>query len=166
MRTRDAELHCRVLTELESHADLSTQEIGISVHDGVVTLSGQIDSYEQKFAAEQMVAQIPGIVAVAVDLRVGKPGDHDLTDTEIAHAMADYLRWYFSGRQKRLIGKVERGWITLMGEVDFERQRTAVEESVNQISGVRGVVNMVTVRPASGGDAAVEHEVTGELPGR
>ncbi|MGD8866163.1 MAG: BON domain-containing protein [Gemmatimonadales bacterium] len=166
MRTRDAELHCRVLTELESHADLGKQEIGISVHDGVVTLSGQIDTYEQKFAAEQLVAQIPGIAAVAVDLRVGKPGDHDLTDTEIAHAMADYLRWYFSGGRKRIIGKVERGWITLVGEVDFERQRAAVEESVNQIPGVRGVVNMITVKPVSERDAAAEYEVTSENHGR
>lgn len=166
MRTRDAELHRRVLTELESNADLNRQEIGISVHDGVVTLSGQIDTYEQKFVAEQLVAQVPGIAAVAVDLRVGKPGDHDLTDTEIAHAMADYLRWYFSGRQKRIIGKVERGWITLMGEVDFERQRTAVEESIDQISGVRGVVNMITVKPISRPDTAGEHEVISEQPGR
>jgi osmotically-inducible protein OsmY len=156
MRTRDIELHRRVLFALESIADLSKQEIGIAVHDNVVTLSGQIDTYEHKFVVEQTVARIPGIAAVAIDLRVGRPGSHELTDTEIAHALADILEWSIDGPEKGITGKVERGWVTLMGEVDFERQRTAVEESVNQIDGVRGVVNMITVKHDSGYETVAE----------
>jgi len=121
MRTRNIELHRKVLFELESIADLSEQEIGISVHAGVVTLSGRTDTYEHKFVVEQTVARIPGVKAVAVDLRVGRSGSQDLTDTEIAHAIADILQWSLNGLRKRMIGKVERGWVTLMGEVDFER---------------------------------------------
>ena len=150
MRTRDIDLHRKVLFALESITDPSKQEIGISVHDGVVTLTGRADTYEHKFVIEQTVARIPGITALAIDLRVGRPGSHDLTDTEIAHALADILQWSVDGPAKGIIGKVEHGWVTLMGEVDFERQRTAVEESVNHIDGVRGVVNMITVKRNSG----------------
>ncbi|MGD8698515.1 MAG: BON domain-containing protein [Gemmatimonadales bacterium] len=146
MRTKDSELHRRVLSTLESTAALSRQEIGIAVHDGVVTLSGRTDTYEDKFAVEQSVARIPGIMAVAIDLRVGRPGDHEVTDTEIAHALADILQWSFGGLGNGIIGKVERGWVTLMGEVDSDRQRIPVEESVNNIDGVRGVINMITVK--------------------
>ena len=146
MRTRDIELHRKVLSALASIADLSRQEIGIAVHEGVVTLTGRTDTYEHKFVVEQTVARIPGIAAVAIDLRVGRPGSHELTDTEIAHALADILQWSFAGQGKGTIGKVERGWVTLLGEVEFERQRTAVEESISQIDGVRGVVNMITVK--------------------
>ena len=162
MRTRNIELHRKVLFELESIADLSDQEIGISVHDGVVTLSGRTDTYEHKFVVEQTVARIPGVKAVAVDLRVGRPGSQDLTDTEIAHAIADILQWSLNGLRKRIIGKVERGWVTLMGEVDFERQRIAVEESVCHIDGVRGVVNMITVKHDSGSVAVTEDKATHE----
>ena len=160
MRTRDSELHRKVLFELESIADLSRQEIGISVHDGGVSLSGRTDTYEHKFLVEQTVARIPGIMAVAIDLGVGRPGSHELTDTEIAHALADILHWSFNGPEKGIIGKVERGWVTLMGEVELERQRTAVEESVSQIDGVRGVVNMITLKPHSGYEVVGEDSIT------
>ncbi len=150
MRTRDIELHRRVLFALESIADLGKQEIGISVHDGVVTLSGRTDTYEHKFVIEQTVARIPGITAVAIDLRVGRHGSPELTDTELAHTLADILKWSLDDPAKGIIGKVEHGWVTLLGEVDFERQRTAVEESVSHIDGVRGVVNMITVKHDSG----------------
>lgn len=162
MRTRDAELHRRVLAELESDAELSDQEIGISVNGPVAALSGHVDTYEHKFAAERIVSRIAGITAVAIDLRVGRPGSHDRTDSEIAHGIADYLRWYFHAPHKRVVGKVERGWVTLVGEVDFERQRVAVEESVSHIPGVRGVVNMINVKHASDRVTADEYEVTTE----
>lgn len=162
MRTRDADLHRRVLDELESDAALSDQEIGISVHGLVAALSGHVDTYEHKFAAERVVCRVPGITAVAIDLRVVQPGSHDCTDSDIARGVADYLRRYFDAPHNRVVGKVERGWVTLVGEVDFERQRTAVEESVGHISGVRGVVNMISVKHPSGRATAAEYEVATE----
>jgi len=156
MRTKDSELHREILSRLESLSELSKQEIGISVHDGVVTLSGRTDTYEHKFIAEQVVASTPGITALAIDLRVGRPGSQNLSDTEIAHALGDILKWSLGGPDKGVVGKVERGWVTLLGEVGFERERITVEESVTDIDGVRGVVNMITVKPRS------SHEFVGE----
>jgi osmotically-inducible protein OsmY len=160
MQTTDSELHRRVLSRLESISDLSKQEIGIAVHDGVVTLSGRTDTYEHKFVVEQTVARIPGITALAIDLRVGRPRSHELTDTEIAHALADILQWSLTSRGEGIVGKVERGWVTLIGEVGLERERIAVEESVSEIDGVRGVVNMITVRPHPGYEVIGEDKIT------
>lgn len=146
MRSTDAELHRRILAELESEPSLKDQEIGVAVHDGVATLSGYVDSYAQKAVAVRAAARVSGVTAVALGLHLRAPGQRGRPDTEIAHAVADELQSRFQhGDELRV--KVEDGWVTLEGEVELFTYRQTSEEAVRHLPGVRGVTNAITIKP-------------------
>jgi osmotically-inducible protein OsmY len=147
MRSLDAALHRKVLTELESEPSLSEQEIGIAVHGGVVTLLGHVDSHDHRRAAEQAVARVIGVEAVADELDIRAPGPRERTDTEIAHAVASHLQSWNKAPEQNVKVKVERGYVTLEGEVELFHDKAAAEESISDLRGVRGVVNLITVKP-------------------
>ncbi len=148
MTRTDAELHRRVLAELESEPCLWEQEIGIAVAGGVVTLSGQVESCAHKLAAERAAARVSGVTAVAEELEVHQGArSHERSDTEIAHLVAEFLMCLHlpGGRVK---ARIERGWVTLEGEVELPAQKFAAEKGVNRLAGVRGVINLITVGPS------------------
>jgi osmotically-inducible protein OsmY len=147
MRSRDAELHRTVLAELEKETGLKDQELGVAVQGGVVTLFGVVETYEQKYVAEQTVARVPEVLAVAVDLHVRPPGAHEITDIDIAHAVAGHLRSRLAGSKGKVWAKVEGGWVTLEGEVELFCQKAMAEEGILDLMGVRGVINWVRVVP-------------------
>jgi osmotically-inducible protein OsmY len=147
MRTIDAKVHAKVLAELESEAALREQEIGVAVQGGVVTLSGKVDRYEQKQIAEQAASRVPGVEAIAEELHVKAPGPVEVTDTEIAHLVAVRLKSRNHDPAHRVTAKVERGYVTLQGEVCLYREKASFEQSLKGLRGVRGVINLIRISP-------------------
>jgi osmotically-inducible protein OsmY len=144
----DTQLQKDVLDELTWEPTVSEKEIGVSVKDGVVTLSGYVQSFAQKRAAEHAVARVAGVRAVAEDIQVKLPTSRQRSDTEIAHAAINALKWDTEVPDELIKTKVENGWITLEGAVEFFYLKNAAERCVRFLNGVKGVTNLVSVKPA------------------
>jgi osmotically-inducible protein OsmY len=146
--TRDDEQIQRdVLEEMKWDARVQPNEIGVSVKDGVVTLTGWVDSYAKKWAAEQAAHRVRGVVAVANDNEVRLPSSAERTDTDLAAAVTRALEWDAFVPVEKIEVTVSRGWVSLKGEVEWEFQRRSAERAVRRLSGVRGVTNLIAVRP-------------------
>ncbi|HZO20110.1 MAG TPA: BON domain-containing protein [Gemmatimonadaceae bacterium] len=143
----DAQLQRDVIEELKWDPSVGRGEIGVAARDGVVTLSGQVDTYAQKYAAEAAAKRVGGVRAVAEDLLVQPPLTSTRTDTDIAHAALAAIRWDTEVPQDALTLRVENGWITLEGEVEWNYQKSAAERAVRYLTGVRGLTNLIVVRP-------------------
>jgi osmotically-inducible protein OsmY len=144
---RELELQRDVLDELAYEPSLDADEIGVSARDGVVTLSGQLDSYAAKIAAEDAAKRVRGVKAVALDLEVRIPSAMKHTDTDIARAAILALEWNATVPRDRVTLRVEDGWVTLEGQLDWDYQRQAAASAVRYLSGVRGVTNLILVKP-------------------
>jgi osmotically-inducible protein OsmY len=136
-----------VVEEIKWHPHLNSSEIGVSVKNGIVTLSGMVDSHSKKVSAENAARKVAGVKAVAVDIIVRLSPAYRKTDTEIAEVVVNALKWNTAIKHDKIKIKVEDGNVKLYGEVDWEYQRTAVESAVENLSGVRQVINMITVKP-------------------
>ncbi|HET7458302.1 MAG TPA: BON domain-containing protein [Gemmatimonadaceae bacterium] len=141
----DSQLQRDVIDELTSDPRVGNAEIGVSVKDGVVTLTGFVDTYARKIAAEQAVERLGGVRAVAEDLKVRLPGAFERSDTDIAHQVANALRWDIEVPDDRLKARVENGWVWLEGQVEWQYQRMAAERAVRYLTGVKGVTNLVKI---------------------
>jgi osmotically-inducible protein OsmY len=116
------------------------------VRDGVVTLAGFTDSYVDRWKAEQVASKVKGVKAIANDIEVKLPSSSTRPDPDIARAALDALRWNISVPHDRIKVKVEKGWVTLEGDVDWYYQKEAAERSLRNLTGVRGVSNLLTLR--------------------
>lgn len=143
----DGQLQLDVIEELKWDPRVGRAEIGVAAKDGVVTLSGQVDSYAQKYAAEGAAKRVEGVLAVAEELAVKPPLSSNRTDTEIAHAALSAIRWDTEVPDETLKLRVENGWLTLEGNVEWQFQRSAAERAVRYLTGVRGITNLISVRP-------------------
>jgi osmotically-inducible protein OsmY len=147
-RTRtDEDIQRDVWEELRWDARVQPNEIGVVVKDGVVTLTGWVDSYLKKWAAERAAHRVRGVVAVANDVEVRLPSAAERTDADVAAAVTRALEWDAQVPIEKLDVTVSKGWVTLQGEVEWEYQRRAAERAVRNISMVRGVTNLINVRP-------------------
>jgi osmotically-inducible protein OsmY len=143
----DEDIQRSVLTEIKWDARLQPNEIGVIVKDGVVTLTGTVDSYSKKWAAEQAAHRVRGVMAVANDIEVRLPTSSERSDSDIAAAASRALEWDAFLRNQDFDVTVSNGWVTLRGEVEWQYQRLAAERAVRRLTGVRGVTNLITVRP-------------------
>jgi osmotically-inducible protein OsmY len=141
----DTDIQSDITNELNWEPSLRDDDIAVAVRDGVVTLAGYVDSYLDKWKAEQVIGRVKGVKAVANELLVRLPTSSVRPDPEIARAVVDALKWNISVPHDRITVRVERGWVTLEGEVDYHYQRKAAERAVRHITGVRGVTNVITV---------------------
>lgn len=140
----DREIQRDVLEELKYEPRVQPNEIGVSVKDGVVTLSGFVDSYLKKWEAEQAALRVLGVKAVANDIEVKLPSER--TDADIAAAAVRALDWDV-GIPEKIDVTVSKGWVTLKGEVEWEFERQDAERVVRRLSGVKGVSNLIAVKP-------------------
>src|SRR6185312_959784 len=147
MRT-DAQIQKDVIAQLQWDPFLNTGNIGVSVNDGVVTLSGQVDSFARKQAAESAAKKILGVKAVAEEIKVGPSLAYDRSDTDIARAVATDLSWHSAVQEDRIRIKVEKGVVTLDGDVEWNYQRTAAADAIRNLNGVKWVNNAIVVKPA------------------
>jgi osmotically-inducible protein OsmY len=143
----DAELQRDVMNELKWEPTIKAAEIGVGVKGGVVTLSGHVDSYVKKWAAERAAARVSGVRAVAEKIQVSLPGSLKRSDEEIAGAVANVLEWNVLVPHDRVKVQVQDGLVTLSGEVDWWYQKNAAEESVRYLMGVVLFNNEIAVKP-------------------
>lgn len=136
-----------VLAELEWEPSIDAAHIGVTAENGVVTLTGHVATYPEKWAAERAAGRVAGVQAVADELQVRYPFQEDNTDDEIAQRALQSLNWDIGVPANAVKVKVEKGWITLTGEVDWYYQRSAAEADVRKLRGIVGVSNEISIKP-------------------
>jgi len=127
---------------------LNAAEIGVAVKEGIVTLSGTVDSYAKKLAAERIAKKVEGIRAIAEDIEVRFPGSlKKKNDSDIARAILNVLKWYSAIKENCFKVKVEDGWVTIEGDIEWQYEKDAVHNAIGVINGVKGISNLITIRP-------------------
>jgi len=145
--SHDAQLQKAVLAELAWEPSITAAHIGVTADNGTVTLSGHVHSYGQKHAAEMATGRVKGVKAVAEEIEVRLPFEIKRDDTDIATAAIDRLAWDTGTPRDAVKVKVEKGWLTLTGEVIWHFQKEAAEREVRNLMGVLGVSNQITIKP-------------------
>ncbi len=143
----DEQIQADVLEELKWDTRVRPNEIGVAVKDGIVTLTGWVDSYLKKIAAEEAAHRVRGVKAVANDIEVRLPTSSERTDADLAKAALNALEWEAAIPADKLDVTVSKGWVTLKGEVEYGFQKRLAERVVERLSGVKGVTNLITVKP-------------------
>lgn len=143
----DSEIQKDVMDELKWEPLMKATEIGVAVKNGIVTLSGLVDTYSKKLTAEKAAKRVAGVKAVAVDIEVKLGNIGKKNDTEIAEAAINALKWHSAVQQEKIKIKVDDGWVTLEGETDWEFQKNAAASAVENLLGVRGVSNNIKIIP-------------------
>jgi osmotically-inducible protein OsmY len=143
----DIEIQNDVLAELNWEPRVQRQDIGVSVKNGIVTLSGWVDSYTKKWAAEQAAHRVRGVKAVANDIEVRLPSSSERTDADIAAAVVRALEWDALLPADTIDVTVTKGFVTLEGAVEWQYQKDEAERVVRRLTGVKGVSNLITVKP-------------------
>jgi osmotically-inducible protein OsmY len=143
----DEEIQKDVQAELEWEPRVKPNEIGVVVKDGIVTLTGWVDTYQKKWAAEEAAHRVRGVRAVANEIEVRLPSMAERTDADIAAAAARALEWDAFVPIEKLDITVSKGWVTMRGEVEWQYQKEDAERVVRRLAGVRGVTNLITVKP-------------------
>ena len=147
MKKTDGELQRDVMEELQFEPSIDAAEIGVAVEGGVVTLSGAVKSYFEKWTAERAAERVAGVRAVANELEVRLPGADERTDADIAAAAINAMKWNTLIPADRIEVAVDKGWVTLKGEAACQYQKVAAENAVGNLVGVTGVSNLITVKP-------------------
>jgi osmotically-inducible protein OsmY len=142
----DAQIQTDVLAELKWEPRVSPNEIGVTVKDGVVTLTGVVDSYSKRWAAEDAAHRVRGVKAVANDIEVKLSAANERTDADIAAAAVRALEWDAFVPLNSVSVTVSKGWVTLQGEVSWQYQKNDAERVVRRLTGVKGVSNLITVK--------------------
>jgi len=143
----DTQIQADVLAELKWEPRLSPNEIGVIVKDGVVTLTGWVDSYTKRWAAEDAAHRVRGVKAVANDIEVRLTSADERTDTDVAKAVVRALEWDAFVPIEKLDVTVSKGWVTLRGEIEWQYQKQDAERVTRRLQGVKGVSNLITVKP-------------------
>lgn len=145
----DDEIRKNVIAEIEQDPQTAkiAAQIGVTVFKEVVTLSGKVDYYSQKIAAEKGAQRVRGVRILAIDIKVSSPGDSEvITDSKIGEAIKMTLHWHSAIPEDLLEVKVEDGWVYLMGTVNWDYERSAVEKAIENIRGVKGVFNQIAIK--------------------
>jgi osmotically-inducible protein OsmY len=156
----DEKTQREVVEELGWDARVRPNEIGVAVKNGIVTLTGWVDSYAKKWAAERSAHRLRGVRGVANDIEVRLDAAAQRTDADVALAVTRGLEWDAFVPFERLDVTVANGWVMLRGEVEWEYQKRAAERAVRRLAGVRGVTNLVSVQPR---ERPVSDQVKGEI---
>jgi len=146
MDKTNKELQEDVVEELQYEPSVDASQIGVMARDGIVTLAGTVKNYAEKYAAVHSAERVAGVRAVADEMKVDLPAMHIRDDEDIARAAAKALEWDVWVPSKKIKVKVDSGWITLEGEVDFNFQKTAAEYEVRNLTGVKGVTNLINLK--------------------
>lgn len=146
-RKSDSEIKGQVLRELKWDSRIAWSEIAVEVFEGVVTLTGAVNSYAKKNAAQEAAHRIDGVLDVANEIEVRPTGEFTRTDSDIALAVRHVLQWDALVPDEQIQSTVSDGWVTLEGEVDLWRERQDAETSVLRLEGVVGVTNKITIAP-------------------
>jgi osmotically-inducible protein OsmY len=133
--------------ELKWDPDIDATDVGVSVKNGVATLTGFMKGYTQKYQAERDAKRVAGVVAIANDIDVRLPSVDERPDPEIARDAVDNLQRELPISHKNVKVTVSRGWVTLEGNAEWDYQRTTAERAVRRVRGVKGVTNAILLQP-------------------
>jgi len=143
------QLRHNIIAELEFEPSLDSANIGVAVENGgVVTLSGHVSSFAAKLAAERAARKVKGVHAIAQEIEVRYPFDKKTADDEIAKRAVNILKWDAVVPSDSVKITVQKGWVTLSGEVEWQYQRKAAEDVVRRLSGITGVFNNISLKSA------------------
>lgn len=154
----DAQIQEDVINQLKWNPALNAAEIGVAVKNGVVTLSGHVDTYLKKMEAEREVKKVYGVRAIAEDIRVGISAAFQKPDSEIAEAVLNALKWHTSLKENNIRIKVEDGIVSLEGEVEWAYQREAAKTAIINFTGVKNVINNINIKP-TGSLSDIKHKI-------
>lgn len=143
----DKQLQHDIMEDLKWDPSIDASKIGVAVSSGVVTLTGAVPSYFQKQNTERVVKRVAGVRAVANDIDVQLPTSTVQTDSSIATAVLNALKWSTSVPEENITVSVSKGWVTLEGKVEWNYQKESVEKAVEDLVGVKGVTNHISVSP-------------------
>jgi osmotically-inducible protein OsmY len=144
----DPKIQSDVLAELRWDPRVAPNEIAVAVKDGIVTLTGWVDSYTKRWAAEEAAHKVRGVKAVANEIKVRPDVSAERNDADIAAAAVHALEWDALVNMDKLDVIVSKGWVTLKGQVEWQYQKEDAERVVRRLSGVKGVTNLIAVRPS------------------
>jgi osmotically-inducible protein OsmY len=142
----DPTLKQMVIDELAWRPDIDSGHIGVTADKGVITLSGYVGTYTQKYEAEQAVKHVAGVLGIAEELEVRYPRDYSTKDDEIVQRALNSLAWHASVPKDSVKVKAENGVVTLSGQVRWQFERNAAEDAVSTLYGVRDVINNITLK--------------------
>ncbi len=145
----DGEIQREVLDELRRDARVRATDVGVEVKGGTVTLTGTVDTWAARLAAQQAAHRVTPVLDVANEIQVTLPGSHGRSDTDIARAVRHALEWNVLAAHDRILSTVSNGVVTLEGTVDFWSQREDAPRAVRYLTGVLEVRNLVTVEPTT-----------------
>ena len=144
----DQELQSDVMAELVWEPSVNAAQIGVEVNEGIVTLTGHVNSFSDKWGAEAAAQRVVGVRALTVELDVKLNGLTERNDIDIAHSAQHILQWTnFSPDNDSIQIMVEKGWITLSGEVEWEHQRVSAASALRYLKGVKGLTNKINLKP-------------------
>jgi osmotically-inducible protein OsmY len=127
---------------------LHAAEIGVTVSAGIVTLSGEVDSYAKKMEAETATKGVQGVKAIVESIDVKYPSSlHKKNDTDIAEESVSALKWAWNVPNDKVQVKVENGWVNLGGELNWNYQKEAAKNAIKNIAGIKGVMNDIKIKP-------------------
>ncbi|NKK71032.1 BON domain-containing protein [Rhizobium leguminosarum bv. viciae] len=143
----DITLRQNILDELDFEPSIDAANIGISVEDGIVTLSGHVGSYSEKETAERVVKRIRGVRGIAQEIEVRVFGNYETADDDIARRAVNMLDWNVCVPKGAILVKVQKGWVTLTGKAEWQYQKDAAADTVRNLAGVVGLSNMIEISP-------------------
>lgn len=141
----DSELKRDVMEELAWDPAVKADAVGVAVKNGVVTLSGHLETFIEKHAVSRAVRRVDGVQAIALELDVKLEPSHQRSDTDIATSAEQALKWNVVVPKDAIRLTVDHGWVTLQGTVDWDFQRRSVEKAVRPLMGVVGISNDITL---------------------
>jgi len=142
----DEEIRLAVIDELRWETQISNPTaIGVAVNDGVVTLSGYVDNFSDKYVAQTTAQSVPGVKAVIPDIQVNPARDTEIDDLKIAKDVSNAIELNSSIPQNQIKVLVKNGKVTLDGELEWEHQKDEAENTISKIPGIRGIANNITV---------------------
>ena len=145
---KDSALRQDILDELEFEPSIDANDIGVTVEDGIVTLSGHVPNYSQKLAVERLVSNLKGVRGIAEEIQVRYPGTGPgMADDEVATRVVNTLKWSTVIPDDRVQVKVQQGWVTLTGKLDWNYQKTAAADALRDLEGVVGISNQIELVP-------------------
>jgi osmotically-inducible protein OsmY len=136
-----------VLEELDFEPSVDAANIGVAVENGIVTLTGHVSSYAEKMAAERAAQRVKGVHGIAEEIEVRYAADKKTADDQIAERAVNIIGWDTQIPNNAVMVKVQKGWVTLTGAVDWNFQKMAAESAIRKLSGVVGVSNQISVKP-------------------
>lgn len=143
----DKKIQSDVMAELQWEPILNATEIGVAVKSGVVTLTGNVNSYSKKRQVELATKRVKDVKAVAMDINVDLSPEDNSNDTELGNAVVNAFRWNSIVPVDRIRASVEKGWVTLEGDVEWQFQKEAAYNAINILRGVKGISNRIIVKP-------------------